>query len=488
VKWWYKVFGDWRKCVQWEAELVWFRLRYADAAGPVKCINLLSRPAACGRVALYHHPGESVSQLYFGVPQPHLRLLQRMVNDFSFSVKPKPLDVEMPAGMRLTAVSALPWDKPFLAHIVDECVFMHVMGAGSNKGAYFPMPPGLDAREKRSAWRLPEQPPLGMTVGPSWQTKTIPQNLIATDPDTQKWLLGRSATSVPLHVDGCVNLYGRQEAAAAWLVQQVSRMLAVNHANLVVIDGVGDLVPQLKRKTGVTRLLGEQLTYIDMDGNALVTGLNPLAAAPGEMEGDTLRRWQFWFQGMHGPAQGTELLVLAWQDGVRDIPALQKWLKRRERQGVNTAVSTLTSVLNRLMAGRVVRDWLAWPINPFEILPQGALLFACKAANWRRQQLLQGMLLAVQQVPNSRIVVHGMPWPSGGVGGVTRGVISNGPLVDGSTVVLTESHSRGITALASRFLANDVQQTEHLELLRSGDSLVIFQNDMFFSTWNDRNS
>ncbi|KAA3663021.1 MAG: hypothetical protein DWQ04_11805, partial [Chloroflexi bacterium] len=73
-------------------------------------------------------------------------------------------------------------------------------------------------------------------------------------------------------------------------------------------------------------------------------------------------------------------------------------------------------------------------------------------------------------------------------GGAKRGVISSGPFVDGSTVVLTESHAKGIVALASRFLADDVLLTKHLELLRRGDSLIIFQSEMFFSTYNDRNS
>ncbi len=486
MKWWHMLQGDRRRHVQWEAGLVWFRLRYADAVGLVKCINLLSRPTACGRVALYYEPNTAVSHLYLGIPQTYLRLLQRMMNDFGFSVKPKLLDVEVPAGMRLTAALELPWDKPFWAHIVDECAFVHVIGAGRHTGSYFPRPSVLDIRDKRSAWEMADPPPVGMTVRPSWEGETIPNHLIATEPDTHKWLLGRSATGVPIHVDGCVNLYGRQEAAAAWLVQQVSRMLAANHANLVVIDGAGDLVPQLKRKTAVTRLLGEQLTYIDMDGNALLTGLNPLAAVPGEMEADMLRRWQMWFQGMHIPPQSTELLVQAWQDGAADIPALQKWLKRRERQGADTAVSALTDVLNRLMAGRDVRDWLAWPINPFEILPQGRLLFACQATNWRRQQLLQAMLLAVQQVPNLRLVVHGIPWFSGRVGGVTKEVISNGPLTNNnSTVILTESHAKGVVTLANRFLAGDVRLIENLELLRAGDSIVICQNDIFFATWNE---
>ena len=57
------------------------------------------------------------------------------------------------------------------------------------------------------------------------------------------------------------------------------------------------LVPRLKRKAAVTRLLGEQLAYVDMDGTSLANGFNPLAAVPGETEEALLQRWQRWFGG-----------------------------------------------------------------------------------------------------------------------------------------------------------------------------------------------
>ena len=62
---------------------------------------------------------------------------------------------------------------------------------------------------------------------------------------------------------------------ADWLVHQVTQMVAVNPANLVVIDGAGDLAPKLKRKAVVTRLLGEQLAYVGMDGVSRVAGCLP---------------------------------------------------------------------------------------------------------------------------------------------------------------------------------------------------------------------
>ena len=47
--------------VRWTAGLRWYRLRYLTAAGPTHCLRLLSRPAACGRVALFYQPGDDLA-------------------------------------------------------------------------------------------------------------------------------------------------------------------------------------------------------------------------------------------------------------------------------------------------------------------------------------------------------------------------------------------------------------------------------------------
>ncbi|MCP5013084.1 MAG: hypothetical protein GY942_24160, partial [Aestuariibacter sp.] len=213
--------------------------------------------------------------------------------------------------------------------------------------------------------------------------------------------------NLPLQVNGRVNVYGRQEAVADWLVHQVVQMISISPANLVVIDGRGDLVPKLKRKAAVTRLLGTQLAYLDMDGTSLAGGFNPLAAVPGEDAESQVQRWQQWFQGMAVHPQGIQLLGQAHADGVGDLPALRKWLKQQERQGQYTAVSSLGMAMNRLTASRKLREWLEWPTNPYEILPEGSLFFACKASGWDRQHLLRSVLLSVMQVEGVYLIVHG---------------------------------------------------------------------------------
>lgn len=471
---------------KWDGGLVWFRLRYLEFAGPTRCINLLSHAQACGRVALYYRPGEAVSQLYLGVPETRVRLLQQMVADFGFSLKPKPPEIEIPSAQRLAAATDLPWDKPFVAHVVNEFAFVSLVEDENRKGAYLPQPP-VEAGRGAAMWGLPVSPLPGLTAQSSWNGQQSPTHLVATEPDPRRWLLGRSCTGTPLHVSGRVNIYGRQEATADWLVHQVRQMVAINYTNLFVIDGAGDLVPRLKRKAAVTRLLGEQLAYVDIDGAPLATAFNPLAAVPGETEEERVQHWQCWFQGMNVYPLGIQLLIQAQQEGVEDIPSLRKWLKQVERQGQYAAVSSLTIALKRLTASRTLREWLEWPVNRFEVLPEGALFFACKGTEWDRQQLLRAVLLGAMQIRSARLIVHGFPWKSVDatyLGSHEQIVISNGPLLSKSTIILTECHTQDIAPLTARFLASGAGLGENLELLGRGEGIVIADDDVFFTTWN----
>jgi hypothetical protein len=187
--------------------------------------------------------------------------------------------------------------------------------------------------------------------------------------------------------------------------------------------------------------------------------------------------------------QGIQLLVQAQRDGIADIPTLRKWLKGVERQGQYTAVSSVGLALNRLMASRSLREWLEWPANRFEILPEGALFFACKGNGWDRQQLLQAVLLGAMQVEGVRLIIHGFSGkvvPVAHLGSQERIVISNGPLLSNSVVILTECHAHGIEALARRFLASDAYLSEKLALLGRGEGIVVAGDKVFFATWNGR--
>ncbi|MCP4420212.1 MAG: hypothetical protein GY805_26705 [Chloroflexi bacterium] len=212
-----------------------------------------------------------------------------------------------------------------------------------------------------------------------------------------------------------------------------------------------------------------------------------MAVAPGETEEETTRRWQQWFQGMNVHPHGIALLEQARADGVGDIPSLRKWLKRVARTGQYTAVSSLHNVLNRLMANRSLREWLEWPTNRFDVLPQGALFFACKGDTWARDQLLRAVLLAVSSIQNIRVIVHGYPWSASDFkmsAQISQMIVGNAPLLERSTVILTESHPRGGAMLTDQFMIEDAYLGENLELLSRGEGIIIADKDVLFTTWN----
>ncbi|MFZ1755215.1 MAG: hypothetical protein WAU10_15800, partial [Caldilineaceae bacterium] len=447
-------------------------------------LNLLSREQACGRIALAFFPEGAVSRLFLGVPAAHVRLVEQMAVDFEFSLKPVVTCPVLPL-QRLTAVSHLSWDQPFVAHLVAGSLFVST-GEKGGDGDFLPAKSQKNSKEG-APWRLLEKPMPGLTLRPMWLDAPLPPALTAVYPDPRAWLLGKSQTGVPLHMAGPLNLYGRQEAAAHWLVCQITQMLAGETSHLVVIDGKGDLVSRLKRKAVVTRLLGEQLTYVDLDSATLSGGFNPLAPVPGEMAERLIRRWQQWFQGMAVHPQSLPLLAQAYHAGVADIPALRKWLKQQERQGKQTGVSSLSLALNRLTASRAAREWLEWPTNRFDNLPDGLLFFACQGNSWERRQLLKAVVLAVLQIPDIRLVLHGLPWKELAdthLRGYRSLLVSNGPCLPDSAVVLTACHPAGLEALSRQFFPDDVCLRENVALLAVGEGAVLLGDSVTAATWN----
>lgn len=482
------LFGDRRareKRKKWEAELAWFRFRYLEPGGPTRCLKLLSRPAACGRIALCYLPDEPVSQLYLGLPESYTRSLQRMAGDFGISVQTVPPDAISPPTRRLIAVSELPWDRSFVAHIVGETLYADLVEEANPQGSFLPSP---SSNVQVMDWQLPRPIP-GLAAALSWNGQELPAHLLAGAPDDKGWLLGRSYTGESLRAQGRVNIYGSHEGVADWLTRQITHLITISPGNLVVIDGAGDVVSQLKRKAIVTRLLGGQLSYLDLDNVSLVGGFNPLAAMPDETEEALVQRWQRWFQGMNVHPQGLQLLAQARQEGVEDIPALRKWLSKAERQGQVAAASSLGLALNRLMTSHSLREWLEWPTNRFDVLPAGALFFACKNSSWDRQQLLHGALLAALTMPEARLIIHGFPWRAVKAEALLRHhertIITNGPLMPGSTTVLVQSLPQHTGKLVDRFLAGDAQLAENLALLQSGDGIILTEGSAVLTTWRN---
>jgi hypothetical protein len=478
------MFGKWgqrRARRQWEATLCWFRLRYQEAAGVQRSLQLLSRAEACGRVALYYQPG-AVAQLYLGVPERHRRLVQQMARDFAFLLREEP-GLALPEAQRMMAVDALPWERPFLAHLVQERPYVTLLDEGRPAGRYWSAPSGRAAVPE---WRLPAAPPLGVSSQPDWTAYGPPASAVELGAE---WALGWSVNGRVVQGDGRVQLYGRAAAAADWLVPLVLHRLERQPAGVVLLDGQGDLAAQLKRKAAVTRLLDGRLTYLDLDGALTASGFNPLAAVPGEREEQLVSRWERWFGGMGVHPHSLALLAPAYAAGVRDIPGLRKWLRQQERQGQYAAVASLEAALNQLTSSRQLREWLEWPTNPYETLEGGALFLTCQATGWAQQQLLRAALLAAVQLADVALVVHGFPWQTSDVAAVARArrlVVSNAPQMAGSMVVVTESHPQGAAAVVDRFCAAEAAWRERVELLSRGEGVVLVEDAPFFVTWNGR--
>ncbi len=481
-----RLLSDRRAAERWQAGLTWFRLRYLDAERTTRCLVLLSRPELCERLALCHAAGPEVTRLYVGLPAARVERALSLAGDCGFSLTEAVPAHVLPAAPLTPAAGALPWDREFVAHIVDGQAFVDA-GVDTPVGRKRFLPDANGRAEGPATWTLPDQPPLGMTLQPEWPDQTPPADLIAGAEDPTGWPLGKTRDGLPLQAQGRVNIYGRAAAVAYWLTCQATQLLGMDPAGLVIIDGVGDLAPQLKRKEAVTRLLaGRQLTYLDLDGAGTAGGLNPLAGVPGESETGQVARWERWFQGLGAPAQGMPLLGIARQTGVSDIPALRKWLQQEERRRPDLGVTGLRMAVERLTIDPAMRQWLEWPTNPFDILPGGTLIFSCRASDWARRRLLHAVLLSALAAPDVRLIVHGFPWHALRMelaGDVERVIVSNGPLMTGASV-LTTCDSKTADALAAGFLPGDVCLHEHLQLLGRGEGLVFSRQRACFVTWN----
>lgn len=478
-----------RPRTDWERSLTWFRLRYTNSDGPTKAVNLLSRAQIPGRVVLYYRPGD-VAEINIGVPGEAERLLLQMAADYSFLLKPA--EVELPGNpMPMAQAAVLPFDREFVAHIVNEYLF--VTPAEGEKATpasrgYFPQPPSKEPGRGGAVWRFPDDPPPGITSTPVWNHWPTPERLIADHNDPEIWILGRSLRG-PLHVSGNLNLYGQPEATSSWLVGLLVQAFAANPNRIAVIDGDGLLAGQLKRKSAVTRLFPHGLAFIDMDG-ASARGMNPLAPVEGESQEKTVGRWQTWFTTMEAHTNALTLLPQAYQEGVRDLFGLRRWLIGK-RQEHFAAVSALSVLVEQIIHSAELGEWIKQPADTINDLSRdGSLIFSVNAHNWERQQLLWAVLLAVLQIPGLRLVVHGFPawdqFDTGMLNGHHRIILTNGPTLDGSTTVLVGCRPKNVPILAERFLGNHPVLTENLRLLRPGDGIIVNSGDIAFATWNKR--
>lgn len=489
IRFWRRAANDRHAREAWEAGLSWFRLRYLDSRGLRRALRLLSSARPCGRVALYYLPDDNVSRLYIGVPAAQVAVLQRMSADLQFMIQRSGAWQPLPI-MPLTAAERLPWERPFYAHLVEGRLFLARDADTQGEGAY--LPPAPRGTAAPAVGRFPQPAPAGLSLEASWNGQRAPAELRRSDGRTG-WPLGRSCDGVSLVAGPVVNVYGSDNSPAGWLAHLVEYLLREESSGLIVLDGKGDLVPTLKRKPAVTRLLGPQLLYVNVDGETVSGGFNPLAATPGEGEGETVQRWRQWFGGMGVHREGLQLLARAMAGGVADIATLARWLQRPQQQPFAAGVAALQTALRRMQRDPVVREWFSWPTNIFGSLPQGNLLLSCRDGGWPRQQLLRAALLAALSLREARLIIHGYPWSAEGFGDVlpetaAQILLSNGPRLQESAVVLTRSAAPAAAKLAAQFLSGDALREEQMQLLRTGEALVVQGKEAIYARWPQKGS
>src|SRR5690606_33320525 len=122
-------------------------------------------------------------------------------------------------------------------------LYANLVEAANPQGCFLPSSP---SNVQVTDWQLPRPMP-GLTAALSWNGQELPAHLTAGEPDDKGWLLGRSYTGESLRAQGRVNIYGSHEGVVDWLTRQITHLIMMDPANLVVIDGAGDVVSQLKR-------------------------------------------------------------------------------------------------------------------------------------------------------------------------------------------------------------------------------------------------
>ncbi len=462
----------------WLTGLAWYRLRYGTAELAEQGLAVLAGATGCGRVALFYQP-QPLPQLILGLPPAEGVWGQRVAGDYQFSLHPAQTPENLTAW-RVQPVTKVDWQRPFLACLVSEHLFLTYLDeAEPAQGLFWP---GLRPGQPRNSWQLPATPPVGLTTRPHLAAVAISDEMKVSGKEGHRWLLGYASGNQMIQAPTPqVNLYGSREAVTLWLEQATLAALALQPEGLVIMDGHGGLTQRLKRHGLVADLLNrKQLTLASVtEASGGRTGFNPLAPVSGETEAQTVQRWQTWFAGMGCGGQARALLAEAYAEGVRDINQLRRWLEQPTRLlAEGNGLAHLQTALRRLLMGASVRDWLEWPTNLFASLGTKPLLFACPADHWGREQLLKAMFLGVQASGQTRLIVSGMKIRLEDIQEPDSTLlIGNGPRLPGATTVLTATPAGQVEVLVPQLWSGQepspAMLREVIELLPFGAGVVL---------------
>jgi hypothetical protein len=447
----------------WLADLEWFRVHYDHAEQTTRALTLLSRQAAAGRIAILFDTSADFTFLIIGIPKPFVPLLEQIAQDFGFMLS-------FGSAFELPEQSLVPytdctWKATFTGQLIHGNLFRHDLQLG------MPFPTPKDAGNLPT---LPAKPPMGLARQPQWDNYLSAAQF--APPAAAPWLLGYTAGGQLVATTGKVGIYGKPDRMNDWLTQQLQATLKHDTAHLVVIDLDGQVISALKRKPIVTRLLNEQIRYLDLAGETIPTPLNPLAPLINESENDLLLRWRKWFRGMGMRDDSFYYLDLAFQEGVRDLLTLQKWLRGQRRRTQCVGLVQLESVVNRLLNDETVRDWLGVATEP--LIPDTTLLFGYKDNSWGGKQIARAVIMAALHDPKTRLVLN-LPFLS------DRKAFENADNPILTTVpnlpVQTEVSVSWLTT--SETVRRDARLMENALLLRSGECIAVRNEHASFLHW-----
>ncbi len=458
----------------WLAGLAWYRLRYHEAEPTRQGLAVLAGPSGCGRVALLYQP-HPLPCLALGLPPAEGAWAQQVAQDYQFSLHRLTTPENLTARPVQRALSG-DWQRPFLAYLIGEQLYLGYQDeVGVAVGCFWPR---SEVGQSADGWRLPNHPPLGLTTRPVLPPHPIPETMkVMGKPAAQHWWLGYApGGQVVQSPTPQVNLYGSRAAVTLWLEQATLAALAVQPTGLILLDGQGDLTRRLKRHGLVTDLLNrKQLIIAELtEGSGGRTGFNPLAAAPGESEAQTVARWQTWFTGMGCGGQAEMLLAQAYQAGVRDINQLRLWLEQPARLFTpGNGLISLQTTLRRLLAEAAIRDWLEWPTNLWAEGAERALFCACPGEAWGRIQLLKALLLGFQTLAQTRLIITGLHRFT--VGSLSSLLVGNGPRLPQATAIMTTMSGQQAQALLTRFrpALDPFPLSEQIQHLTPGEGVVL---------------
>src|SRR5690606_1628538 len=147
---------------------------------------------------------------------------------------------------RVATVTKVDWQRPFVAYLVDEHLFLTYLDEAERVQGLFC--PGLCPGQRRTGWQLPVTTSVGLATRLHLAAAAVRDELKVSGQEGHHWLLGYAPNKQMIQAPTPqVNLYGGREAVTLWLEQATLAALAWQPEGLVIIDGHGNLTQRLKR-------------------------------------------------------------------------------------------------------------------------------------------------------------------------------------------------------------------------------------------------